>query len=1143
MLRQLGRIIVALLVLVMSIAGALAIEFVPQGNINMYGRNITNATKICIGADCRVAWPTGSGGGGGISSISSLDNFLTVVNGSSATVAANLTSFNIYNDTLFCSAAVAANGNWSADKSSYNTITQANNKYLQNQTCIGGYVMQNGTTSGAQCVALPVLVVYNNGTSNVTQLITGNGYLIVNSNSTSFNVTANISAFYAQFLNLTDQRYNETQRITDLNTSLTSNDSAQLTLINARALPATCGAGTAVQNTTTSGVQCVTLPTDTNSGGLSNVTQLITGSNYLVVVSNSTTFNVTLNYTAVNTAFNDSAAAAAKASPGNCPSGQMVQNTTTSGVQCIAPAGGGTVTQVNTDGTTTGGPITGSGTVGVNLTWINIGFYNKSYTLPDSNISSAATWNGKSTAANCAAGTVVQNTTTGGVQCLTMTVDTNSGGISNVTQLITGNNYLIVASNSTGFNITANITALNTAYNDTALANSKAAPANCAAGTVVQNTTTAGVQCVSVAAGTGDVTDVLATDASIIVANSAGPQPSVSVNSTWINTGFYNKSYALPDSNISSAATWNAKAATGTSTPDCTYGVKAVTTNSGGVPTTTCATQQGTVTSVGGDNTLTGVPFTTSGTLGVNQTWANTQFFNETYALSDGNISGAATWNGKAATGSSTACGAGTYVTVVTTNSGGVPTTTCTAQTVYLSNGSDANFGTLNVTTKLNAASTNLTTLQIAENTNLYYTDARAAAAVQNTTIARTGTCAAGQYMNGSNTSGVMCGAIAVPYQSSAAGFTNTTVLTSTALNVSIGNGASAPYPLVVNAGAGQTIALFNGSANNWQEINVWNTNTGNLSSADIVATAAGGNSTNGFVNIGINGRNYTAAGAGILSGAWNSYIYTNGNTSLPGNLIIGTQQAANLSFFTGGVATTNERLRITSTGNVGIGTTTPSVPLEVNGNITAGNVTVSGTIKTATSTVTGSETVAGNESVNGILNASSIKIGVQSVGMVLVRNITFTNSNASQYIIAQGDVSTSCNTYHICVNIYQNGSTAQGTLGLRVNDISSGSYKNNRVQYSTNANTNTDTSFGFHAVSSGTNDFFGCFDIPRVKNPQGDLLAAGGIASSDQEFWWGGRVAASSDLTNASLGLYNLTAQMNGNLTGTAEAYCYRNQ
>jgi len=61
--------------------------------------------------------------------------------------------------------------------------------------------------------------------------------------------------------------------------------------------------------------------------------------------------------------------AESKHTPGDCPAGEIVQNTTISGVECVAAAGAGTVTSVATDDVyVTGGPITSSGTVGFNST-------------------------------------------------------------------------------------------------------------------------------------------------------------------------------------------------------------------------------------------------------------------------------------------------------------------------------------------------------------------------------------------------------------------------------------------------------------------------------------------------------------------------------------------------------------------------------------------------------------------------------------------------------------------------------------------------------------------------------------------------------------------------------------------------------
>lgn len=69
--------------------------------------------------------------------------------------------------------------------------------------------------------------------------------------------------------------------------------------------------------------------------------------------------------------FNDTVAVNSRAAAGTCAFGQVVQNTTTGGVQCVA-VGSGTVTQVSASGPgLTGGVITGSGSVGLNTSYID----------------------------------------------------------------------------------------------------------------------------------------------------------------------------------------------------------------------------------------------------------------------------------------------------------------------------------------------------------------------------------------------------------------------------------------------------------------------------------------------------------------------------------------------------------------------------------------------------------------------------------------------------------------------------------------------------------------------------------------------------------------------------------------------------
>jgi len=126
------------------------------------------------------------------------------------------------------------------------------------------------------------------------------------------------------------------------------------------------------------------------------------------------------------------------------------------------------------------------------------------------------------------------------------------------------------------------------------------------------------------------------------------------------------------------------------------------------------------------------------------------------------------------------------------------------------------------------------------------------------------------------------------------------------------------------------TIAQFIVNSNSYSQINAQNTNSGTYASTDVIMTADNGTDTQNYIDVGINSSTY-AASAYSITGPNDAYVYTQGK-----NLAIGTATNANILFHTGGTLASNERVRITSSGYMGIGTTTPNTNLTVVGNISA---------------------------------------------------------------------------------------------------------------------------------------------------------------------------------------------------------------
>jgi hypothetical protein len=134
-------------------------------------------------------------------------------------------------------------------------------------------------------------------------------------------------------------------------------------------------------------------------------------------------------------------------------------------------------------------------------------------------------------------------------------------------------------------------------------------------------------------------------------------------------------------------------------------------------------------------------------------------------------------------------------------------------------------------------------------------------------------------------------------------------------------------------------VGEFAGNANNYIEVSVYNSNTGTSASADFSLYDTGGLSSNYYIDIGINGKNFSQPGVWTINGPSDGYLYA-GNS----NLSIGTPSVGTfINFFTGNSLASNERMRIDTNGNVGINNTAPTNTLSVNGTAyISGNLTVS---------------------------------------------------------------------------------------------------------------------------------------------------------------------------------------------------------
>ena len=248
------------------------------------------------------------------------------------------------------------------------------------------------------------------------------------------------------------------------------------------------------------------------------------------------------------------------------------------------------------------------------------------------------------------------------------------------------------------------------------------------------------------------------------------------------------------------------------------------------------------------------------------------------------------------------------------------------------------------------------------------------------------------------------------------------------------------------------TVAQFFSNTNCYGQINVQNTNSGCYASADVVITANNGDNTQNYLDLGINSSGYINP-AYSITGPGDAYIY-----SQSCNLTIGTALPADILLHTGGTLSSNERVRITSTGSVGIGTSKPTSKLTVVGDISAsGNAYFTNTVYIAGGSPGSIRPVQGNNTVanmyalvgGGCINLAAGDSSVVAGGYSNQANCDYSNvgggrqnaANGAGSVIGGGESNNTFSSYGSILGGSCNSTCCYGFVGGGFSNNVTGAY------------------------------------------------------------------------------------------------------
>ena len=193
--------------------------------------------------------------------------------------------------------------------------------------------------------------------------------------------------------------------------------------------------------------------------------------------------------------------------------------------------------------------------------------------------------------------------------------------------------------------------------------------------------------------------------------------------------------------------------------------------------------------------------------------------------------------------------------------------------------------------------------------------------------------------------------------------------------NVSIGSNSTARNVRVTNRvilGNQSTIPDFSTTAplqiqdnsNNFSEVQLVNDSTGASASGDYVVTDDQGNSTQGFIDLGLNGSGFNDAAFTIV-GPRAGYVYTQN-----GSIAFGTASAVNsVILFAGSTLANSAKIVANATFTLITNSTSNVAIFNANGQVTLANIVTITGIGTFSNNVT----VAGNTTLSGTLGVTGV--------------------------------------------------------------------------------------------------------------------------------------------------------------------------